>query len=245
MGDALKRALMRVEARKVRGPIPEDYESPLQGVTAWHATRAPMQAIYARKLSNEPSHHLAPWTTRGRPNLGRGEGFGLHVGTESSALQRITPRVYDENDSPVFIDVVARPGRAIFTGDLGHFGDAGAWSRALQRDEVRGLSGEEKESLNALTEGLIYGKIPWTMPYGRRLRKALLGMGIDRVRYINDVEDQGSESVALLDPRKVRWGSLAEFNPDRKHWPNLLAGVGGALGTGALLSGARRDRAAA
>lgn len=221
--------LVRDAARAVpKAASEQGYESPLASGIAMHGTRHPFENV----------------------DLSRGEGFGFHVGTPHSALDRVARHVDRDADPRVFMDIVAKPGRTLHTGDLGDFSNPAAWLTArtkglteeeakefhermlqLQIERQRVLSGLKVDPTNIGDPDydLRSEEIMKSLSPGATIRNTLLDMGVDRVQYKNAAEDPGSTSIAFLDPSKLRWASRAKFNPVRSGENNLLAGFGGGL----------------
>lgn len=205
---------------------------PLAGLERMLASRAEraaelgFQPVFPRGFRNGRAWHAtaredgSSWPLHGRIDLTRGEGFGFHAGTRRAAQHRIK----NEGGDPVFLDLVARPGREIETPDLNYFSSPIYWRSALRDNKVKGLTPAERTTMHDLADNLINeGRSLGTPEAGALFRDKLLSMGVDRLRYINGVEDRGSTSFAFLDPSKLRWYSRAEFDEKRLSDPNLLA----------------------
>lgn len=240
----IRRQTGQLQGRLLKGEIPEDYQSPIPGqLSGWHtSTYHPIHTMW-RLL---PGEETPAWAKRGRLNLRKGEGFGLHMGTPQSAIERgeayMGERVNDAHRRAIMLDIVARPGRGItFERDIGNWGYPFGWFTQLERGAIQGLKHSEAYELRQLLTRLIADTGLYDDRAGA-IRRALLKKGIDRVYYPNAYEDAGSTSVALLDPRKIRWGSRAAFDPERQGVSNLLAGVGGAAGGTEMLRRALSER---
>lgn len=174
-----------------------------------------------------------PWIMRGaRPDLDRGEGFGMHAGTKAQAKDRLNvpglssstldegldalleaigwnnkvrPRLRAPTLGHGYVDEVRfGPGREIQTPDLGSW-SSDAWRGALKRGEIKGLTPlEEKDLAQALDDIGGYGYTDQ-----RRVRKALQDLGVQRVRYVNEAEGPGRYSYAAIDPDIIAPSSLA------------------------------------
>ena len=173
-----------------------------------------------------------------RPDFRRGEGFGLHFGTEEAVndieagfddglLARMGQRRYE---------VETTPQREIAFPDLGHwrpnaldyeYRDAPEWAQT-NLHMIEGLTLEEHSALREAVRGA-----HWSAPQSQT-RDALRALGVDQLRYVNANEGIGSISRVALDPDIVRVRDPMEA----RRRALALAAAGGATGVGGGLMAA-------
>lgn len=213
---------------------------------------------YADEAGYEPAlgggrfaFHATPdsqWLQRaddpGVIDMNRGEAFGFHAGTLKSALDRNNSKIENPYYTSMILDLVAEPpSRQVRLPDMGNWSYPSNWRTRLDlyqdSKEVDGLSKSEINKIIDYTRHL--ENTSSRSRNGPEMRELMTDMGIDRINYRNNVEDPGSMSVVFLDPGKLRWGTRAAFDHEKKGMNGLLYGGGGVALGGGLMSRRRES----